>query len=302
MADRNALTASELDEFKQQGVLVLRDRVPDATLRSLEAAFGRAIDRIAEQRGVAAELPDGDYDTRYRALRRLDPKPIIGAWRRVLVTPEVYALWQVPQLLGPVRSILGDDVLAHGIWNGRPREPHASTQRVSWHQDAHYYRGWDPADGGLLSMWLPLVPVDAMTSCLEFIPGSHRRGRLERRRDANYGFTVAEAEYDGAETLVAEMRPGDLVVFSDTMLHQSTENTSDRIRWSIDIRFAEATPALAAKNPRGYRLDPVEPYDVWAARYDYENAELADELENFADLDPERVRASLQKDPEPSIY
>src|SRR5881394_1464465 len=195
MPDRNTLTPAELDEFRERGVLLLRDRVPDETIRSLEVAFGRAIDRIAEQRGVADALPAGaGYDERYRALRQADSRPVMGAWRRVLVSPEVHALWQQPQMLGPARSVLGDAVLAHGIWNGRPREPHASKQRVSWHQDAHYYRGWDPEDGGLLSMWTPLVPVDRSSSCLEFAPGSHRRGRLPRKRDENYGFTVDEHE------------------------------------------------------------------------------------------------------------
>src|SRR5436190_12930750 len=124
MADRYALTSAELNEFRDRGVLLLRDRVPADTIRSLEVAFGRAVDRIAEQRGVADALPTGaGYDERYRALREADSRPIMGAWRRVLVSPEVHALWQLPPMLGAARSVLGDAVLAHGIWNGRPREP-----------------------------------------------------------------------------------------------------------------------------------------------------------------------------------
>src|SRR5947207_11267474 len=101
MADRCALTSAELNEFRDRGVLLLRDRVPDETIRSLEVAFGRAVDRIAEQRGVAdALLAGAGYDERYRALRQADSRPVMGAWRRVLVSPEVHAVWPQPQVLG----------------------------------------------------------------------------------------------------------------------------------------------------------------------------------------------------------
>ena len=289
--------AAELDE---RGVAIVRGALSEDVLASLGRAFDDGIDRLARQRGLG-DLIDDEWrtqsrDERYKRLRG-HLKAVSGSWRKLLVSPEIYAMWQVPALLDLARPVLGDDVYAHPVWNGRPRESFTH-QRVHWHQDAHYYKGWDPADGRLLSMWMPLVPVREDTSCLQFVPGSHRRGWIERIRDENQQFTVPDEHLDGAEVLTAEMEPGDVVVFTDTTLHQSTDMVGDGIRWSLDIRFSPYTPAFLEKSPRGYRCAPdPEPYETWAARYEYEPVDLVEELENFAGFDPEKSRRWVTRDP-----
>jgi phytanoyl-CoA hydroxylase len=302
-----ALSEDQMRVFEDQGFLVLRGQLPDEVLSALDQAFTVAIDRFAQvwhAAGLVDDLaPDLPFDPRLRTLHAQFDESVPSAWRKILVTREVYGLWRRPEILGPVRSLVGDEVYAHGIWNGRPRLPDEHTAQVLWHQDAHYYRGWDATDGRLVSVWMPLVPVDRQSSCLEFAAGSHRLGRVDRHRAPNGLFTVSDQVLEGRPVVPAEMAPGDIVLFTDTTLHQSTRNVSGRIRWSLDIRFAEATPQLLAKDARGYRChsatDPgqVESFEVWAERYDYEPEVLVDELENFAGLDPQRMRRSLARVP-----
>jgi hypothetical protein len=287
--------------------VVLRRRLPAEALDTLGRAFDAAVDRLAhawKDAGLVDDVADGlGYDARFAALRAQHDDPLPGAWRKVLVTPEVYGMWRRPELLGALRSIVGDEVYAHGIWNGRPRLPGDHAAQVLWHQDAHYYRRWQPGDGQLVSCWMPLVSVDAGSSCLEFVAGSHRGGLVERLRAPTGLFTVADEAIDAERVVTAEMEPGDVVLFTDTTLHQSTRNDSDHIRWSLDIRFAEATPALVAKAGRGYRChsaerpDLVESFDTWAARYRYDPSDLVDELENFAGADPDDMRRMMAKVP-----
>lgn len=303
-----ALTAEQLARFDEQGFLVLRDQVPEDALAGLERAFGVAVDRLARAWHAAGVLDDLhadlDFDARFRRLHEAFDRRVPGSWRKILVTPEVHAMWQLPELLGPIRSLVGDEVYAHGIWNGRPRMPGAHREQVLWHQDAHYYRDWQPEHGPMISAWMPLVPVDATSSCLELVVGSHRLGRVERLRAETGLFTVPDAVLAGHEVDTVAMEPGDVVLFTDTTLHQSTLNQSERIRWSLDIRFCAATPTLVDKSPRGYLChsvsDPgrVEPFETWAARYEYNAAELVDELENFAGLDVDAFRQLLAKTPE----
>jgi hypothetical protein len=132
---------------------------------------------------------------------------------------------------------------------------------------------------------MPLVPVDERSGCLQFLPGSQRRGRLERIQGPNKLFTIAEGEIDGAGAVSVPAEPGDLIFFSDTTVHRSLDNVSDYVRWSFDIRFGEPTPAIVEKSPTGYRCfsatDPglVEPYETWAARHDYSYEDLLAQLE-----------------------
>jgi phytanoyl-CoA hydroxylase len=294
----HALTPEQLAAYDRDGALLLKGVVPQQVIRDLRALFEQTVDTLAtqwHQEGFVADAcADRPFETRFAGLREQLPARFPTSWRKILVSPTVYGLWQLPELLGPMRSILGDEVYAHGVWNGRPREPNNPIQKVLWHQDAHYYRDWDAADGKLVSVWIPIVPVDEESACLEMALGSHTEGRFERFRGVNRLFTVADADLDGYERRAFRMEPGDALAFTDTTLHQSLDNVSDHVRWSIDIRFGEATPQVISKTPRGYYCfsasDPsrVEPYEAWADRYDYSKVGLDAEIEDLdtdADLD-----------------
>ena len=304
MAHPHALTAEQLSDYERDGVILLEGVVPAEVIDELRTLFDATVDKLANQwhaEGFVSDpCLDHPFETRFAALREQLPARFPTSWRKILVSPTVYGLWQLPELLGPVRSLLGDEVYAHGVWNGRPREPKNPIQKVLWHQDAHYYRDWDAADGGLVSVWIPIVPVDEESACLEVALGSHRKGRFDRMRGDNRLFTVADGDLDGYEKRAFRMQPGDALLFSDTTLHQSLDNVSDHVRWSIDIRFGEATPEVISKTPRGYYCfsanDPgrVESYDTWADRYDYDKVGLDAEIEDLdTDVDLDEAAKAL---------
>jgi ectoine hydroxylase-related dioxygenase (phytanoyl-CoA dioxygenase family) len=296
----HALTPEQKQQYEEQGFLVLRDIVPKDVRDSLQSVFEGVVDRLAkqwfEEGFVDNTFDDLPFETRFAALREQLPPRFASSWRKILVSPEVFALWQRPELLGPIRSLLGDEVYAHGVWNGRPREPHTAIQKILWHQDAHYYKGWDDADGDLISVWMPLVPATELAGCLQVAAGSHKVGYIERLRGFNNLYTVPDDALAGYEIVTCEMNPGDALLFSDLTLHQGLDNHADYVRWSIDIRFGQPSEGIISKTPRGYYCfsasDPsrVETYDAWAPRYNYDEIGLDAEVETegntrYNDLD-----------------
>lgn len=285
----HALTPEQKATYDEQGFIVLRGVVPAEVTAGLQEVFEGVVDRMAKDwydEGFVTDTADNlPFEKRFAALREQLPPKFATSWRKILVSPAVFALWQRPELLGPARSLVGDEVYAHGVWNGRPREPNTAIQKILWHQDAHYYKAWDQTDGPLISVWQPLVPADERAGCLQLAVGSHRSGYLERHRGFNSLFTVNDDDLAGYEIFTAEMNPGDVLIFSDLTLHQGLDNHSDYVRWSIDIRYGAATPGVMSKTPRGYYCfsagDPsrVEDYDTWVARYNYDEVGLDAELE-----------------------
>lgn len=286
------LTADQLAAYERDGFVVVPGMVPLSTVDAVRTVFAAVVERLArtwfDEGFVTDTFDDEPFETRYARLREQLPPKFPTSWRKILVSPEVHALWRTPEILGRARSIVGDEVYAHGVWNGRPREPHTSVQTIAWHQDAHYYKGWNGDDGKLLSVWMPLVPVDERHGCLQFMPGSHTRGWIERVRGTRYNglYTVPDAVLADFEPVSVPLQPGDAVLFSDTTLHQALPNEGEYVRWSIDIRFGQPTPEVIAKTPRGYwcfsASDPsrVEDFETWAARYDYDEVGLDAEIEN----------------------
>jgi hypothetical protein len=297
------VTADERQAYERDGYLIRRGVLSGTVLEGVRSVFAAAVDRLATafvEDGLIQDAAEGvDFDHRWARIREQLPAKYPTAWRRILASPEVYALWQEPVLVELAADLFGDELLAHSIWNGRPRDPGGQdVQRIDWHQDAHYYKAWDAADGGLMSVWIPLVPVDASNGCLQVMPRSQTLGLLPQIRGANGLRTVPDDCLQG-EPVTLEMEPGDVFYFSDLTLHRALDNSSDRVRWSIDIRFGENTQAIASKSFRGYvcrSADPtrVEDFATWIARYDYDLASLAEELgTNHSGLDDDTVAAVL---------
>ena len=73
-----------------------------------------------------------------------------------------------------------------------------------------------------------------------------------------------------------------MLLFNELLHHRSVDNLSDYTRWSLDVRFFDATnEALTAKEKERYRgsgycwhnksnTTCVGSYDTWEASYDYD--------------------------------
>lgn len=275
------LTAEEVAAYERDGFLIRRGVIDKETLAGVQRVFEDAVDRLADSWVDAGAIQDPakdePFDQRWNVLRDQLPAMYATAWRRILVSPEVYGLWQHPELLGAAQQLIGPELIAHAIWNGRPRDSAGhDTQRIHWHQDAHYYKQWDSDDGKLMSAWLPLVPVDETAGCLQMAPASHKQGLVPQIPSVN-GLRTVSDEYLPANILTAEMEPGDVLYFTDLTLHRALDNNAGRVRWSIDIRFGEATEPVVRKSGRGYRIG-VESFEDWKAKYQYSLIELGEEL------------------------
>jgi len=107
-----------------------------------------------------------------------------------------------------------------------------------WHADASY---WPLAGEAMVSIWVPLDPVDAANGALHFVRGSHRWGARLQPRDFATGIDrktradevpLAEPELgpDSRDLLIAEANPGDCVVFDARTVHRAGGNLESRTR------------------------------------------------------------------------
>jgi ectoine hydroxylase-related dioxygenase (phytanoyl-CoA dioxygenase family) len=133
--------------------------------------------------------------------------------------------------------------------------------------DLHYdhpYFSCNPTSR-FVTCWIPLGDIPISDGPVVLIEGSHRLiGTMERERlqgDEGAFAAARDAAYQatalGARLLSAHFRPGDLIVFSEFMLHGSLENRSPigRVRLSIDVRYQPA--AEPADDPRYFGPNPI---------------------------------------------
>jgi hypothetical protein len=101
------------------------------------------------------------------------------------------------------------------------------------HQD-YWYSMLSPNS---LTLWFGGVPLTRAMGLLEVIPGTHRLGLLPTRPfSVENPFTTAESFSD--DRFVPVEVPDDAVlVFNQMLVHRSTPNLSDRVRFSIQVRY-----------------------------------------------------------------
>jgi len=232
--------------LRDDGFLLLRGLLPAADLTAVASVLERAGDRLIarwrreglldhdfaevpwQQRLHRAVAAVGDEAERPRVLR---------SWREQLVSPALFALQGHPALRTVLQALGKGEVFGHEAFNARPKLPGSAMQVVPWHQDHGYY-GEADREESILTTWIPLVPVDHANGCMQVIGGSHRGGPLRHATGDNAaGFLEIPDGVDETGMVTCEMEPGDVLIMHPLLLHRSTPNVSDTIRWSVDLRY-----------------------------------------------------------------
>lgn len=100
------------------------------------------------------------------------------------------------------------------------------------------HQDWRSMQGSLDSvvLWLPLIDIDVNLGALEIIPGSHKWGLVTSEVIENFG-AVSLTDEQKKMFMSVPVKTGDALFFSSFLVHQSGNNSTDRIRWSCHFRF-----------------------------------------------------------------
>ena len=111
---------------------------------------------------------------------------------------------------------------------------------AGWHQEISYLR-----NNGLV-IWIPLSDITPDLGSLQVCPKSHNEGELKVVQNKNLSSDVSTVSVDEIKPeyiakyskMDIEIKKGDVLFFNTKLFHRSGVNTSDRIRFSCQIRHA----------------------------------------------------------------
>ncbi len=251
--------------FHRDGFVVARGLIPQERIEGTRQLLGRIAEDLLNQlkadRLIEDTHPDEPFERRFIAAGE-HASAFGRSWRPQMVGKELFDLHRCAPLADALQAIFGADVLGHRAFNGRPKLPKQDLTVVPWHQDSGYY-GPETGESLIATAWIPLVPVDADTGCMQVIPGSHKKGYFEHRNAGNAGsfLEIPPEHVDESKVVTCAMKPGDVLFMDNLVFHRSIPNTSDIVRWSVDLRFVRD-----GDNPGG-RLWSDDGFD-WIIRSD----------------------------------
>ena len=250
---------ANVEAYHNDGYLLLPGLFTEADMQPVRLAIEDEVDRLADrfyrEGKVSSRFADQPFNRRLVLLCE-SAQESVRIWElrtRAAVTPELYRLVRHPGLLELMTAILGPEVAWTGSFAVRVKLPESEVTAFPWHQDTQYY-GNPTRHLHVISVWIPLVDVDERNGCLQLLPGSHRWGLLGGARDSERVVQMFEDVEQRGKPVVLPMRRGDALAFSNLTCHASTVNTTDEMRWSIDLRYVvpEAAAARSDEERQGY--------------------------------------------------
>ena len=258
------LNPSEVDSYRDQGYLLLRQAIKPTDLASVRALISLLVDRHAGQLYQAGKISCLYEDEPFgQRLALINQQAELGAslWdlTRAFDGPQLFHLICHPVILDSLESLLGAEIAWTGSYVTRLKLPRNEGTVFPWHQDSQYY-GQATQHLHVVSLWIPLVDVAEDNGCLYVIPGSHKWNLLKGQVH-----TWEEMEQRG-QPVALPMRPGDILLLSNLTFHTSKPNNSNNVRWSVDQRYVASPQAqrLTEQQRRGYdslkthyRVEPI---------------------------------------------
>jgi len=249
------MNRTQVNQFRHEGFLILRDAIPDSSLDALRLALfvmarngepGRVDQSLSD---VIEMLENRNHGTVYTL-----QKAIATSFTALQLLTDL----KLASLHSQLYDVPEANVHTH-LFQAPIQFSNDQRYDFSWHQESGSYSHASK----ILTCWFPVLgPVNRERGSVELIPGSHAYGKREARHHVkdsglNDWTVVPEAE-ELRRSVVAEMKPGDILLFDSDLIHRSVSNRSESIRITgiartVDICAGAVITTLA---------EPVNYYDA----------------------------------------
>ncbi|WP_337185138.1 phytanoyl-CoA dioxygenase family protein [Phenylobacterium sp.] len=201
------------ERYRRDGFVHAKGLIPPEDIAALAPAIDMAVARRKghDTRGLDEKTP---YEQSFIQCQYI--------WEDF---PEVRGLTFHPRLGEALGALLGAEKVR--LWHDQALYKEAGGRETEAHQDHAY---WPIAEPDTITAWIPLIPVDEVTGCMGYVPGSH---------EADLEFVdIFRAEGQGeallarqaAEPVFCPAQPGDVLFHAGRTVHMAKSNRSDHMR------------------------------------------------------------------------
>lgn len=239
------LSLEQIIAYQTHGMLIAENVLTDEDIQPVIDEIERLIDERADALHKEGKLPnlhkDEPFERRYALLYRQCPE--IGRSLDIMEYggEAIFAFLRNDNLLDVVECLLGSELSCNPIQHLRHKLPNEPGVRhegfnggVPWHQDVAVTHP-DSDASEIITLWVPLVDATAETGCMEILPDIFKKGYLTHRKEG--GTSIVPELLEVEEPVKGECRKGGVVIMNKYTPHRSTDNISDIVRWSIDLRY-----------------------------------------------------------------
>lgn len=296
------LTNQQLGSFHKNGYLVIDHVLDDDDLSPLEVEYAALLEDLAQKlftKGkVDSTFKNLEFAERFARIVARYPDcidlfnislPLVNGEidpdkYHAHTGPAVFGLLRNRKILDVVEAVIGPEIASSPVQQMRIKPPlakltadnvtHSGVGNTTWHQDT--VAVLPEADAtNQLTVWIAVTDAGEENGCLVSIPGSHLEGAHTHvpgiiPREP----TVPASIINHRTGNPLPVKRGGVIIFHKQNIHCSMPNRSDRLRWSVDLRYhpigqpsgRPAFPGFVARsksNPNTELTDPVRWNRMW---------------------------------------
>ncbi len=260
------LSDEQLSSFEENGFVAIERLLDEADLRPLEEEYDRLLDGVARLLHSGGEIPSSfaglTFGDRFARVLEHHPDlhrrfnislPLINGEvdpesYQMHMGPAVFALLRNRKILDVVESIVGPEIYSSPVQQMRMKPPerkldtdnavHSNVGTTTWHQDIVALLP-EADETQQLTVWVAVTEATEENGCLLSVPGSHRRGPAVHCSNAELASEpqVPAALMEGRTAVPLPVKRGGAVLFHKMNVHRALPNRSNKLRWSLDLRY-----------------------------------------------------------------
>jgi len=241
---RFMLDESQKEFFLEEGYLVLDDILDEADLQPVIDEINQEINvrarNLMDSGNLSKLYEDKPFETRLAAISQETAKLAVSIWGGILHGPAIFYLITNPKLLDVAASLCGEEIIASSVYRLRPKIPNFGYGEVPAHQDSGYFEPFCD-DALVLTMWIPFVDTYPDNGCLWVIPRSHKGKVVDHIMHESGKYLAIEDDLiPEAEKIFCPVPKGGILLLSNKTIHGSEKNSTEGVRWSMDLRYQSA--------------------------------------------------------------
>ncbi len=241
--DLRLLSEAQYAAFDEQGFVKLEGVFSPAEV----AAVIAAIDPL-EQRGEEHVRSQGGRIS-------ISEADVITFTTHIVAQSDVLRAFAAhPKIKDICHDLIGDDVRLY--WDQSVYKKTGKAQEFPWHQDNGYTF---IAPQQYLTLWIPLVDVDAQNGCPWIAPGVHKGGTLEHWL-TGIGLKCLE---DVPDAVCVPGKAGDVIAFSSLAPHRTGPNLMPgSVRKAYILQYAPDGAYTVRSGVRAVQDDPARQFKI----------------------------------------
>lgn len=227
------------DIYERQGSFVYNLGLKDFVISTREKII-QTYNLASQLNGGPAIKNDRDIINLYRSEQR---DLWVAAYDQLRMIPDMTYFANHPVILDAVKErcgikfpVLGSPIVVRG------NMPNDEANNFPPHQDYSINLG----SFNSITIWIPLQDVDEGLGPLDVIHGSHKEGLLDIASEGRYAKILKNRPHNSEYTSV-NMKAGEALFFNQFLIHRSGVNESNKILFSLQLRFNDLDDEEYAK-------------------------------------------------------